>query len=45
MLLCKCVAVLTLGVLHTAEDTTYVGKLTNLAKSGYFSAVLSFFQK
>ena len=31
VLLCKCVPVLTLDVLQTAEDPTYVGRLTNLA--------------
>ena len=43
--LCKCVPVLTLDVLQIAEDPEYVGRLTNLAKSGYFSAVLSLLQK
>ncbi len=45
--LCKCVPVLTLDVRHIAEDPKYVGRLINLAKSGYFSAVglLSFLQK
>ena len=43
MLLCKCVPVLTLAVLHIAEDPNYVGRLTTLAKSGYFSAVLFFY--
>ena len=45
MLLCKCVPVVTLDVLQTAEDAKDVGRLTNLAKPGYFSAVLSFLQK
>ena len=45
MLLCKCVPVLTLDVLQIAEEQTYVARLTNLAKSGYFSGVLSFIQK
>ena len=40
VLLCKCVPVLTLDVLQIAEDPRYVGRLTTLAKSGYFSAVL-----
>ena len=44
VLLCKCVPVLTLDVLHIAEDPHYDGRLTTLAKSGYFSAVL-FIQK
>ena len=42
MLLCKCVPVLTLDVLQIAEDPKYARRLTNLAKSGYFSAVLYF---
>ena len=41
MLLCKCFPVLTLDVLQIAEDPKCVGRLTNAAKSGYFSAVLS----
>ena len=45
VLLCKCVPVLTHDVLQTAEDPKNVGRLTNLAKSGYFSAVLSFIMK
>ncbi len=44
MLLCKWIPVLTLDVLHIAEYPKYVGRLINLAKSGYFS-VLSFLQK
>ena len=43
--LCKCAPVLTLDVLQIAEDQTYVAWLTNLAKAGYFSAVLSLIQK
>ena len=39
MFLCMCVPVLTLDVLQIAEDPKYVGRLTNLTKSGYFSAV------
>ena len=31
VLLCKCVPVLTLDVLQTAEDPKFVGRLTNLA--------------
>ena len=45
MLLRKRVPGLTLDVLQIAEDPKYVGRLTNLAISGYFSAVLSFLQK
>ncbi len=45
VLLCKCLPFLTLDVLQIAEDPKYVGRLTNLAKSGYFLAVFSFLQK
>ena len=45
MLLRKRVPGLTFDVQQIAEDPKYVGRLTNLAKSGYFSAVLSFLQK
>ena len=47
MLLRKCAPVLTLDVLQIAEGQLSVARLTNLAKSGYFSAVgrLSFIQK
>ena len=47
MLLRKCVPILTLDVLHISEDPMHVGRLTNLAKSGYFLGVglLSFLQK
>ena len=31
VLLCKCVPVLTLDVMPTAEDPKFVGRLTNLA--------------
>ena len=40
VLLCKNVPVLTLDVLQIAEHPHYVGRLTTLAKSAYFSAVL-----
>ena len=36
VLLCKCVPVLTLDVLHIAENPKYVGRLTNLSKSRLF---------
>ena len=39
VLLRKCVPVLTLDVLQIAEDPKYIGRLTNLAKPWYFSAV------
>ena len=39
VVVCSCVPVLTLDVLHIDEDQTYVARLTNLAKSGYFSVV------
>ena len=45
VLLRKCLPVLTLELLQIAEDQKYVGRLTTLAKSGCFSAVLSFLQK
>ena len=31
VLLCKCVPVVTLDVVQTAEDPTFVGRLTNFA--------------
>ena len=45
MLLCKCLPVVTVKLIQIAEDPKYVGRLTNLAKSGYFTAVLYFLQK
>ena len=43
--LCKCVRILTLDVLRIAEYPKYARRLTNLAKSGYFSVVLYVIQK
>ena len=45
VLLCKSVPVLTIYVLQIAGDPIYVGRLTTLAKSGHFSAVLYLIQK
>ena len=39
VVVCSCVPVLTLDVLQIDEDQTNVARLTNLAKSGFFSSV------